>query len=328
MTKWLINSWYQPHPVRWLLLPLSFLYLVTIAVRKTLYCLGLIKQYRLKVPVIIIGNIAAGGTGKTPAVIWLVKQLKQAGFKPGIISRGYGGHALHYPIDVKAKSNPDIVGDEPIVISRQTACPVGVSPNRTQAGQMLLNRYSCDVIIADDGLQHLALARDIEIAVVDGMRLFGNQLSLPAGPLREPLSRLKTLDFIIYNQSNDYCPFMMTITQHTTINLADETISKDIADFSAQPLHAIAGVGNPDRFFSQLEQQGLTLLRHPFADHHRYQHGDLTFADGYPILMTEKDAVKCRLFATKNMWYVPISATISGKLDALLIEKLRKVSYG
>ena len=183
MIKWLATTWYEQHPVRWLLLPVSALYRTIVGLRKWLYYLGLIKQHQLTAPVIIVGNITVGGSGKTPVVIWLSKQLQQAGVKPGIISCGYGGKAKHYPIDVKPQSDPDMVGDEAVLMSRNTRCPVVVSPDRVAAGKLLLQRYDCKVIIADDGLQHLALARDIEIAVVDGIRLFGNQYCLPAGPV-------------------------------------------------------------------------------------------------------------------------------------------------
>ena len=328
MIRWLVATWYKPHPIRWLISPLSALYRTIITLRKWLYRLGLIKQSRLSVPVIIIGNITAGGTGKTPVVIWLSEQLKQAKFKPGIVSRGYGGAAPHYPIDVKPQSNPDIVGDEPVVIRQQTNCPVAVSPNRIEAGYLLLKRYDCDVIIADDGLQHLALARDIEMAVIDGERLFGNGCHLPAGPLREPLSRLNEMDFVIYNEGDSYHPFVTKVMQGLAINLADKSITKNIADFNTQAVHAIAGIANPDRFFNQLKQQGLTLFCHPFCDHHRYQRRDLIFDDTHPILMTEKDAVKCQSFASKNMWYIPISITISGDLGSLLINKLKKIHHG
>lgn len=325
MIKWLVSTWYQPHPIRWLLSPLSALYRSITWLRKSLYRLRIMKQSRLSVPVIIVGNITVGGTGKTPAVIWLVQQLQRAGFKPGIISRGYGGHANSYPIEVNLQSDPTIVGDEPLIISRQTACPIVVSPNRVEAGQMLLKQHDCDIIIADDGLQHLALERDIEIIVVDNQRLFGNQYCLPAGPLREPILRLKSVDFIIYNGGDNTDHFTMKLTQGSAINLVDNTLTKSITNFNSQTVHAIAGIGNPNRFFDQLQQQGLTINSHPFNDHHQYQQSDLAFNDDNVILMTEKDAVKCRSFATKNMWCIPIETTINGKLASLIIEKLRNL---
>ncbi len=326
--KWLVSTWYQPHPIRWLLSPLSLLYRFVISLRKALYKVGIFKQQQLSVPVIIVGNISVGGTGKTPFVIWLAKQLQQAGFKPGIISRGYGGKAVSYPQTVTAQSDAAIVGDEPIIIARQTACPMVVSPNRIEAGQQLLQDNDCDIIISDDGLQHYALNRDIEIVVVDGQRLFGNQYCLPAGPLREPPSRLSDIDFIVHNSTNDTAEYTMNLTQGDAINVLDPTLTKSLTEFSTQTIHAIAGIGNPDRFFDQLSQQELSIIPHPFTDHHSYQASDLKFNDDNAILMTEKDAVKCTRFAHDDMWYIPIEASISSKLAPLIIEKLRNNPHG
>ena len=324
--KWLVNSWYHPHPIRWLLLPISTLYCITIWLRKQAYQIGLFKQHQRTIPVIIIGNITVGGTGKTPCVIWLAKQLIAAGFRPGIISRGYGGRANSYPQHVTPQSDPAIVGDEPVIISRHTHCPIAVAPQRIKALDYLLKQHDCTVIIADDGLQHTALGRDIEIIVVDGQRLFGNGLCLPAGPLREPLSRLKHIDFVIYNGDHDH-EFNMAITQGMAVNLIDNTLTQPLSYFSDHTVHAIAGIGNPDRFFEQLTKQGLTVQQHPFADHHNFQASDLAFGDDIPIIMTEKDAVKCQSYATKNMWFIPIEATISGKLDQKIIQKLAEIPH-
>ena len=320
--NWLINSWYQPHPIRWLLWPLSLLYRAVISIRSQLYRLNRLHSASLSVPVIIIGNITVGGTGKTPTVIWLAKQLKKAGLKPGIISRGYGGNATQYPLKVTEKSLASDVGDEPIIIHRQSACPMVVGPNRIAAGQMLLEHNDCDVIISDDGLQHYALQRDIEIVVVDAQRLFGNQQCLPAGPLREPLSRLKSVDFIIHNGSDKDAEYCMSLHQGVAINLVDPTIHKPLSDFYNKKVHAVAGIGNPQRFFTQLTQQKIDCIIHPFPDHHPFQAEELDFKDEYPILMTEKDAVKCQGFTNKNMWYIPIEATINGKLDQHILNKL------
>ncbi|MFW5451192.1 MAG: tetraacyldisaccharide 4'-kinase [Methylophagaceae bacterium] len=323
--KWLINSWYQPHPIRWLLWPISIVYRLIIWCRQALYTIGIFKHYKLPVPVIIVGNISVGGTGKTPLVIWLVKQLKLAGLRPGIISRGYGGNADHYPQLVTAHSDPSIVGDEPIIISRHTGCPMAVAPNRVAAGQLLLQQHDCNIIIADDGLQHYALERDIEIVVVDGQRLFGNQYCLPAGPLREPLSRLEYVDFIVHNGGSSV-DYNMTLLQGQAINIADPNIKKDLSYFIGKPIHAIAGIGNPKRFFDQLSEQGLTIQAYPFTDHHIFTSTELQFDDDAPIIMTEKDSVKCQSFANKNMWYIAIEASISGKLDQQILQKLAGLS--
>lgn len=320
--NWLVNSWYQAKPIRWLLWPLSLIYCAIIQLRRSLYRLGILKSSSLAVPVIIIGNISVGGTGKTPTVIWLAKQLQLAGYQPGIISRGYGGKVTQQPQIVTEHSLASEVGDEPIIIHRQSACPMVVGSNRVAAAKMLLNQYQSDVIISDDGLQHYALDRDIEVVVVDGQRQFGNRLCLPAGPLREPISRLNDVDYIIHNGSNDKVEHNMQLIQSVAINLADPTLVKTLAEFASKDVHAVAGIGNPQRFFDQLTTHGFKLSPHAFADHHPYQQADISFNDDKPILMTEKDAVKCQHFADKNMWYIPIEASISGKLSQLLIDNL------
>lgn len=326
MKKWLINSWYQPQPIRWLLWPLSLLYHVVLQLRKGLFHLGLLKQHHLPVPVIIVGNITIGGTGKTPFVIWLAKQLQQAGYRPGIISRGYGGKAEHYPQKVMPDSDPAIVGDEPIIISRHTLCPMVVAPDRFAAGEMLLQDYDCNIIISDDGLQHYALGRDIEIVIIDGQRQFGNQLCLPAGPLREPLSRLQSVDFIVENNGPADTNYTMTLLQLHTVNVADSTKIQSLSSFTGQKIHAIAGIGHPQRFFDQLSALGIQVISHAFDDHHPFQPADLDFNDDKPIVMTEKDAVKCQAFASNNTWYIPIEASISGKLDQHILQKLAGIT--
>lgn len=325
--KWLLTSWYQPHPIRWLLWPISALYCSMIWCRKQAYHFGLFKQHKISVPVIVVGNISVGGTGKTPCVIWLAKQLKQAGYRPGIISRGYGSQAQSYPQNVTATSDPILVGDEPVIISRHTQCPMAISPNRVEAANYLLHHYDCNIIIADDGLQHTALGRDIEIIVVDEQRLFGNGLCLPAGPLREPLSRLNTVDFIVYNGGKSD-QFNMTLAQGQAINLLDPSLTRTLDYFNNQTVHAVAGIGNPDRFFSALSTSGLVIQHHPFIDHHHFQKDDLAFGDDATILMTEKDAVKCQAFATENMWFIPIEATISGKLEQQIFKLLETSNNG
>lgn len=320
--NWLINSWYQASPIRWLLAPLSGLYRSITSLRRTFYQIGLLKSSSLPIPVIIVGNISVGGTGKTPFVIWLAKALQQAGYHPGIISRGYGGKSPEHAKLVTHESTATDVGDEPVIIFRQTACPMVVGANRVEVGKKLLENYDCNVIISDDGLQHYALNRDIEIVVIDGKREFGNQYCLPAGPLREPLSRLNSVSFLVHNGSNRDVEHNMQLIQTLAINLADPSITKPISEFSTTSVHAIAGIGNPQRFFSQLSEQGIKVTPHPFADHHPFKSVDINFNDHKPILMTEKDAVKCQAFANENMWYIPIEATISGKLNQHLLDTL------
>ena len=327
--KWLTDSWYQLKPIRYLLLPISILYQFVMALRQLAYKTGLLKQQHLSVPVIIIGNITVGGTGKTPVVIWLAEQLKQAGYKPGIISRGYGGQAQaeHYPQAVRATSDPNIVGDEPVIISQQTDCPMAVSPKRVDAAQYLIDTHQCNVIISDDGLQHYALARDIEIAVIDGSRLFGNRYCLPAGPLREPIVRLRHVDFIIFNGNNSNADYVMQLNPGPVINVADNRVQRTLTDFADQMVHSIAGIGHPERFFNYLTDAGLTITPHHFADHYRFRAIDLHFNDTNPILMTEKDAIKCRTFATDNMWYIPVKASINNNLADHILSKLAGIHH-
>jgi tetraacyldisaccharide 4'-kinase len=319
--KWLVNTWYQPHPIRWLLAPLSALYRLVITLRKRFYQLGIFKQEKQTVPVIVVGNLAVGGTGKTPFVIWLVKQLKQAGYQPGIISRGYGGSKLENPTSVSSSSNARIVGDEPVLIASETDCPVVVFPNRTQACHYLLSEFDCDIIIADDGLQHYALARDIEIVIVDDARQFGNQYCLPAGPLREPLSRLDSVNFMVVNGGTGD-GYNMQLKHMEAINLQDSSQQIPLSAFQNKSVNAVAGIGNPSRFFNQLREQQITVIEHPFADHHPYSAEDLHFANNAPVLMTQKDAVKCQTFATDNMWYVKTQATISDSLLPLILQHI------
>ena len=323
---WLTDSWYKPKLFRWLLAPLSALYRLVIFLRKQSFHLGIFKQHKLSVPIIVVGNISVGGTGKTPFVIWLAQQLQQQGFKPGIISRGYGGKSELYPLLVTRDSDPAIVGDEPVIIVRQTDCPLVVSPKRVEAANFLLERHDCDLIISDDGLQHYALGREIEIVIVDAQRQFGNQYCLPAGPLREPLSRLEDVDFIVYNGDTQNQPFIMTLSSVHAVNLADSTITKTLADFNGQEVHGIAGIGNPKRFFNQLSQASINVTPHEFADHHAFVKQDLEFNDNKSILMTEKDAVKCQYFAKNDMWFIPVNTQVSGNLDQLIIQKLAGIT--
>ncbi|MCL4140833.1 UNVERIFIED_CONTAM: hypothetical protein GTU68_066866 [Idotea baltica] len=310
--KWLTDSWYDYRAIRFVLLPFSLLYQLIISLRRLAYQLKLFKQHKMNVPVIIVGNISVGGTGKTPVVIWLAKQLKKAGYSPGIVSRGYGGQAASYPQEVEINSDPNMVGDEPIIIRRQTGCPMAVSPIRAEAAQYLLKHHQCDVIISDDGLQHYALARDIEIAVVDGIRLFGNRYCLPAGPLREPIIRLRHVDFIIFK----------TLNPGQAINVANNRVTQSINAFKNQAVHAIAGIGHPDRFFDYLRDSGLTITPHYFVDHHQFTAHDCQFNDQKAVLMTEKDAIKCQSFATDNMWYIPVEASINNGLEQHILTKL------
>jgi len=336
MNNWLQKQWSLYSLWHILLVPLSWIFLVIISARKTLYNLGWLKSTRLNVPVIVVGNITVGGTGKTPLVIWLAEQLMLAGFKPGIISRGYGGSSK-LASAVFANSNPQLVGDEPVLITKRTACPMFVEANRVAAGQALLQANpQCDVIISDDGLQHYALQRDFEIALVNSNSQFGNQLLLPAGPLREKLARLKSVDAIVdsgngatsaaFKEAQQVPIFNMNLQGEYFESLNGLEAKQPASYFFDKKLVAIAGIGNPERFFNQLSSLGLQFERKAFTDHHAFTKQDLMQFSGKTILMTEKDAVKCAAFTTSDAWCLPVTATISASsqapLLALILQKL------
>lgn len=324
LSRWLVDIWYKDPFIGVLLMPLGFLFSDFVKFRKFLYRIGVLKKHTLSVPVIVIGNITVGGTGKTPLIIWLAQLLKNEGFKPGIISRGYGGQAEVWPQWVEPNSTAENVGDEALLIARQTGCPMAVSPLRVDAARMLLEKSVCDVILSDDGLQHYALNRDIEIAVIDGERRFGNSYCLPAGPLREPIDRLLSVDFIVVNgEKSEDNEFSMQITGNTAVNLVTGQ-QKPLQEFNATGCHALAGIGNPDRFFKLLASAGLTCKTHSFPDHYRFQRSDISFSGFGPVLMTEKDAVKCMTFAGEQHWYVPVKAVPETGFSERLLERLRE----
>ena len=316
-SDYLIKAWYQGSAWLYCLWPLSLVYRVLISVRRQCYRLGLFKRYKASVPIIVVGNITLGGTGKTPLVIALCQELKQAGFKPGVISRGYGSQASVYPYEVTSKSPVAESGDEPLLIAKATACPVFISSNRQKSIEALLELHQCDVIISDDGLQHYALERDIEIVVIDGQRQFGNKACLPMGPLREPLSRLKNIDLAVINGTNTAtlplemgANFNMALTPLKFINLHNQK-QITVEEWGAQKhVHAVAGIGNPGRFFSTLEALGFSVIPHSFADHYHYSASDLAFSDDKNVIMTEKDAVKVADFSKENHWYLSVEATL------------------
>ena len=255
---------------------------------------------------IVVGNISVGGTGKTPLTVWLVEELKARGWQPGIVSRGYGGDSEVYPMLVTADSSPSQVGDEPVLLARRTGCPLVVDPQRVCAAQTLIEDHKVDIIVSDDGLQHYALARDVEIVVIDAQRRCGNGMLLPAGPLREGRSRLQQVDAVLINGADDAeTGFTLSYDEISNLRTGEK---RSLRDLQGTVLHAVAGIGNPERFFSNLEDAGLSIERHAFPDHHSYFVDDISYADGQPVLMTEKDAVKCRSFADDSHWYLPVTA--------------------
>lgn len=308
---WLQRVWYGDGAGGWLLLPLSLPFIIASAARRLAYRAGLLRRRRVRVPVVVVGNITAGGTGKTPLVIWLARRLTARGWSVGVVSRGYGaGRGSRRPVRVTAESGPTEVGDEPVLIHNRAGVPVAVGRDRHGCAALLEDHV--DLIIADDGLQHYGLVRDVEIAVVDGRRRFGNGRLLPAGPLREPVSRLDVVDLVVINGgvARGSSEVRMDLAGEEIINLADGR-AMTLGQAAGRRWHALAGIGDPDRFFDQLQAQGLEIVRHGRSDHARLDRGDLDFGDGLPVIMTEKDAVKCRRFAGEDCWMLPVEARFS-----------------
>lgn len=338
----LVRAWYQQSFWLYLLLPLSCLYGLLIGLRHKFFQWGWLPSAASAVPLIVVGNIAVGGTGKTPLVVALVQALQQAGFKPGIVSRGYGSQAPSYPYWVQADDSPSNCGDEPLLMALRTQVPVVIDANRRAAVKHLLAHSDCDVIIADDGLQHYALQRDIEIVVVDGKRGFGNRLLLPAGPLRETVSRIARADYVVVNGGGltQVLPDRKTPLAEQTMQLRGQALiglhsvddTSNTIEVAAWPyskqVHAVAGIGNPQRFYTSLRQAGFNPVEHSFADHHDFTAEDLQFDDQLPVIMTEKDAVKVRFIEglsdelQRRCWYLPVEAVIDEAFYTAIIAQL------
>lgn len=299
-------SWYGTRGAPIWTFPLAWFYGVLTALRRAMYRIGWLRSKRLPVPVVVVGNLTVGGTGKTPLTLALVDALAARGWRPGVVSRGYGG-TQREPALLGDDPNPVQFGDEPCLI-RASGVPVAVGRDRPAAAVLLL-QAGCNVVIADDGLQHYALARDVEICVIDGERRFGNGRLLPAGPLREPLSRLRRVDFRICNGAAGEGEYAMRLAGDLAVSLVDGA-TRPLAGFTGTPVHVVAAIGHPDRFFDSLRAHGLEVRGHPFADHHAFAAEDLAFAGDAPLLMTDKDAVKCRRFARPGWWRVPVRAVL------------------
>jgi len=315
--------WYGGRNVPWVLRGLAALYAPVAGVRRGLYSAGLLPRSRLPVPVIVVGNISVGGTGKTPLTIALIEALRARGFNPGVISRGYGGSARG-PVLVDASSDPRSAGDEACLVAQATRAPVAVGRDRGSAGRALLEAARCDVLIADDGLQHYKLCRDVEICVIDGERRFGNGRLLPAGPLREPASRAAAFGFRVCNggvaQADEVA---MTLRGGNAVALIAPGRRRKLTDWLGQRVHAVAGIGNPARFFAGLRAAGLDIIEHAFADHFVYAPADLDFGDELPVLMTDKDAVKCTGFADARCWRLPVQAELPGDFFDAVAARVR-----
>ena len=343
-TSWLQrlleNIWYQKGRGKWFLLPFTWVYCILHSFQRWKLTR---KRSKITVPVVIVGNISIGGTGKTPTVIYLAKLLIKAGYKPAIITRGYGGKSTKWPQEVTELSNTKEVGDEAVLLAKRTKLPVVAGADRSVDIQYLRSRYDCDVILSDDGLQHYSLHRDIEIVLIDAERQLGNGWCIPAGPLRENACRLKKVDFVLFNhglaksnlqkdrfaqQHQLECFFSMCLLGKCIYSLFDKNVSQYLVELEGQTVHAVTGIGNPARFYSALEQQGLHLIKHSFPDHHDFTEKELYFDDDKVIIMTEKDAVKCQQFSVENCWYLPIEARIESEFDRLFMDKLKRLKDG
>lgn len=301
------SAWYGNGSAPWWTRPLAALYGGAMRVRRGLYRRGWLRSVRLPVPVVVVGNLSVGGTGKTPLTIALVEALRARGYRPGVVSRGHGG-SQREPLLLGDAPDPLQVGDEPCLI-RASGATVAIGRDRPAAAQLLLDA-GCNVVVADDGLQHYALARDVEICVIDGVRRFGNGRLLPVGPLREPLARLQRVDFRVCNGGVAVeGEYPMQLHGDEVVSL-DDAQRQPLAMFAGKRVHAVAAIGNPQRFFDSLRIAGIEVIAHAFGDHHAFTARDLGFADDLPVLMTDKDAVKCQRFAQLHWWRVPVRAEL------------------
>lgn len=327
--NWIEHAWYQKDwkrsPVSWLLLPLTLLFWCLSSIRRQAYQLKLKKSTTISAPVIVVGNISVGGNGKTPLVIRLAEWLKQNGYHPGVVSRGYGGKSSHYPLAVEGQSDPKEVGDEPVLMRQHLGCPLVVDPKRPRGAQYLVDEFKCDIIICDDGLQHYALDRDVEIVVMDGIRRTGNGVLLPSGPLREGQWRLDTVDFVVNNGGEvSNGEHLMSLEPGRLVNVKYANQSMSVQELN-KPVTAVAAIGNPERFFSLLRTKQVKLKSTlSFADHHQFSAQDIPQDT---VLMTEKDAVKCKDFAFEDWWYLPVNAKLSEQFKQQLLAKLDDIKH-
>jgi tetraacyldisaccharide 4'-kinase len=340
MRQRLSEHWYGDGARAAPLAPLAALYGALLRARRHAYAAGWLRSERAGVPVVVIGNLTAGGTGKTPLTIWLARQLLARGLRVGIVSRGYGGRSPG-PQAVGADADWRQVGDEPLLLARHSGCPIVVARDRV-AGARALAAAGAQVVVADDGLQHLRLARDCEIVVIDGARGVGNGRVLPAGPLREPLAQLPQPDAWVVNGVPEHrslaalpasaAAFAMRLVAQYAVRLDDQASPRALESFRGARVHAVAGIGNPARFFRELRERGIELIEHAFPDHHPLRASELAFGDALPVLMTEKDAVKCTGFAQSRLWYVPVEAQFAepagGQLLARVLAKVRAGATG
>ncbi|MGQ0544056.1 MAG: tetraacyldisaccharide 4'-kinase [Betaproteobacteria bacterium] len=314
-----MRHWYRRSALAWLLWPASLLFRLLVFLRRFLYKARLLKSTHPGIPVIVVGNLTAGGSGKTPLVLWIAEFLKGEGWSPGIVSRGYGARVA-VPRAATVADQAAEVGDEPILLARRSGCPVWVGADRVRVIAALREQHpEVDVVILDDGLQHYRVRRDLEIAVVDA-RGFGNGLLLPAGPLREPRSRLRSVDAVVSHESS-LAGYAMQLEGETLHRMTDARERRSVREFAGAKVHAVAGIGHPNRFFLHLARLGATPVPHPFPDHHPFRAQDLEFGDQAPVLMTEKDAVKLRHAARPHWWVLPVTARLDPAFGDWLLGK-------
>lgn len=323
----LLAAWYRGHPALTLLRPLELLYRRVAAAKRAAYLDGRRQAYRAPVPVIVVGNITVGGTGKTPMILWLIEHCRARGLKVGVVSRGYGAKPPSLPWRVRPEHSAAQAGDEPLMIVQRCGVPLMIDPDRPRAVQALLGEEALDLILCDDGLQHYRLARDLELVLIDAARGLGNGRCLPAGPLREPAERLRSVDALLYNGASrdPQGGFSFTLRPSALVNLESGQTSP-LAHFApGQRLHALAGIGNPQRFFATLEALHWRPVPHAFPDHAAYSAEQLQFSPPLPLLMTEKDAVKCRAFAAPDWWYLAVDAQPSPAFVAWFDARLERL---
>lgn len=306
----LLDAWYRGHPALTLLRPLEWLYRRVVQGKRARFLAGEGDIYRAPVPVLVVGNITVGGTGKTPLILFLIEHCRSRGLRVGVVSRGYGAKPPSLPWRVRSEHGAAQAGDEPLLIVQRTDVPLMIDPDRSHAVRALLAEEPLDLILCDDGLQHYRLARDLELVLIDAARGLGNRHCLPAGPLREPAERLSEVDAVLLNgaESDREDGFAFRLQPTALVNLASgERVALDHFP-PGQAVHAVAGIGNPQRFFNTLEALNWRPVPHPFADHAQYDAARLSFEPSLPLLMTEKDAVKCRAFAAADWWYLAVDA--------------------
>ncbi len=320
---WLQNHWHRITPLHLILFPISLVFRLLVAVRRDMYQNGMLSSVQLLLPVIVVGNINVGGTGKTPLTLALARQLAEHGWHPLIVSRGYGG-TTRQPQHVNDRSEAHKVGDEPLLMARRNICPVWIGRDRAETARAALQAHpQCDIVLCDDGLQHYRLQRDVEIAVVDGENRFGNGLMLPAGPLREPESRLREVDAVVVNGGAVPAgQYAMRLSGDRFYNLLDPEKQTAADRFQGLSNHAVAGIGNPQRYFQHLETLGVSFTPHAFPDHHPFRADNFNFTDCDAILLTEKDAVKCTAFADARYWVLRVDAQIDPDLLERILRKI------